>query len=1144
MAVAKHPIIYPDELILDGGVLVPTHVTGGLSKNRQFSLNTQTGNLEYRVNGETRVVGQGVGTGGGLDYGGALTGTGNATEANKLYGINSQGVAGNALMPENPEVGDRIAFVDLRSNLATRNFTIRQAGSAEPIQNEADSVVMGFDNQTIDFFYTGDADAGWLIVGGSHLTGGNNGGGSGNTGYTVKAALTGSNNATDANSFYPLNATGGAITAKFPESPEPGNVVHFSDSRGSLTSTNSFTLQSADSGEPFLGGTDEIFFNERHMSISWIYVSVADGWMVLSGTHLAGSGGNVNLGGSGGGALAMRNSLSGTDNATVADSIYPIDAATGSVSAKFPESPAQGDRIHFVDLTASISETNTFTLLAADSNEPFMQSTEALEMTATRLTQTWMYTGDAAAGWIIMGGSHLGGIIGGGGTGGGGTEPGNAPLTGTGNVLREGVWERIDARTGEVRGRMPESPEIGDIVEFIDMYGSFGDNAFILLPALTGERIAGQNDSLTFVTPRQSVRFRYSGPEQGWVVVNAIIGGSPASPFSGGLPFNILSPSITGDVSGAPGGTVTLTATGAESAFTGEGIAYEWLLPSGVTQVGGTVSYSIPADNALIGSTVTFVVTARGDKGNTSAALVHDIRVLASQPPNMDAFVHTFPVAKISADVFNLTMSGATDPDGDDNLIRYELSELTNFTASKTAGIAAGEVVTITANTVAADRLMTMRIKARDEDNVVSSAVDVQGNLYAMGFVNKPVPTLPTASSTGISVKPSFNAGTFTTTPGTGAARTGVEVRVATDSGMGTIVAQQTEMSDTAVITLTNGIPPSTQVWYQMRYISDNYGTSEWSDPIAFTTGVASAIADAFGVFRWMGSTADVTVTTDMDHAAQRWAMLTWTTSTAGDRINMMVSSEHPSSYNTHYSIAPGNGMVNELGIFANVADGELTLAAQSSICKDGQAYLGAVFMSKLNVIDVVRYQGDNNASIDVQTALNKPVLAALVFNISNGDGWYWNATQALRAINLQTGAIETDLAVSSVVNGRFTAHNAANQNGVNYIVITIPEGSSTDATAPLTNGGYTGSNNASGPLLPAAFKPSAAIIAGNNSAGPVNFFFGDQSDTQTMFHQGGQFTPQQVGTGNVVFSSAGMKINTPNASINNAINNIYTLLG
>lgn len=1147
MAVSKHPIIYPDEVWLDGGLLVPTHLTGELVRNRQFGLNATTGNLEYRVNGETRVVGQGVGTGGGLEYGGTLTGTGNAVEANKLYGINSQGVSGNVIMPENPEVGDRVGFVDLRANVATRNFTIRPAGSGEPIQNEVDDVVMVYDNQTIDFFYTGDPDAGWMIIGGSHLTGGGNGGGTGgNSGYTVKAELTGNNNATDVNSYYPVNATAGPVFAKFPENPAPGNVVHFSDPRGTLTANKAFTLQAADSGESFLGGTDEIFFNESYMSISWIFVSSSDGWMVLSGTHLAGSGGTVNLsGGSGGGSMAMRAALTGTDNDTVADSIYPIDASGGVVSAKFPENPTQGDMIHFVDLTASISEDNTFTLLAADSNEPFMQSTEALVMSATRLTQTWLYTGDAAAGWIIMGGSHLGGIIGGGGTGGGGTTPGSEPLTGANNSLREGMWERIDTRTEECRARMPESPEVGDIAEFVDTYGAFGDFPFVLVPALTGERIAGKNDSLTFVTPRQSVRFRYSGPEQGWVVVNAIIGGSPSSPFSGGLPFNILKPEVMGDASGAPGGQITLMATGAESAFSGEAITYEWQLPTGLVQVGPTVTYDVPNDNSLIGSTATFIVTARGSKGNTSGAVVHDVRILASQPPVMGTFTNTFPATALSGETFNITMSGASDPDGDDNLIRYEISEQVGVTAAKTAGIQAGEVVAITAVVVTEDQPMSIRVRARDEDNVVSSPVDVTGNLYAMGFVNKPTPTLPADGSLDVSVMPSFNAGAFSTTPATGANRTAVEVRIATDAGMANIIGQQTRTANTSTLDLTNGIPASTQVWYQMRYHSDNFGVSEWSDPISFTTGVASAVAGAVGVFRWTGGPSDLVLDTGMEHASNPWVMLAWTTVNASNRVNTMVSSDHPNGFDSHYQLAPSGSGMNEAGLISNLQNDSFTLKGDSSLCKTGQSYVGLVFMSEENVIDVVRYNGDGAPARDVPVNLDTPTHAAFLYNLTTGNCWYWNAGENGNSRHMETGLSTASILTHTNTPGVAKMAGYVNTNGHTFILVAMPEGSSTDPTAPMAHGVYSGNNSASGPQLASKFKPVmlfTALDPAHGSANPV-VMLSDTGDVQTAYLLTGQETVQSLGSGNITFSDEGVKINTGNVNVNDNGSYLYTMI-
>ena len=95
------------------------------------------------------------------------------------------------------------------------------------------------------------------------------------------------------------------------------------------------------------------------------------------------------------------------------------------------------------------------------------------------------------------------------------------------------------------------------------------------------------------------------------------------------------------------GNTLTLTASGAKTAFRDEGakiVEYEWLLPSGIiypvsadpAAEQGTLTYNIPNEPSLVGRTLIFSVRAKDSFGNVSPWTTHAVKIAGNTPPQLN----------------------------------------------------------------------------------------------------------------------------------------------------------------------------------------------------------------------------------------------------------------------------------------------------------------------------------------------------------------------------------------------------------------------------------------------------------------------------------------------------------------------------
>lgn len=122
-------------------------------------------------------------------------------------------------------------------------------------------------------------------------------------------------------------------------------------------------------------------------------------------------------------------------------------------------------------------------------------------------------------------------------------------------------------------------------------------------------------------------------------------------------------------------------------------------------------------------------VIATDELGNQSKPETASANVLENQPPVGPVTInHASTVAK--GGKFDVSLSGATDPDGDTAAITYEIVDSGILTFAKTTGITAGELVSVTAPDVATETAATFSVRAVDNMGAstatYSSSVTIQ----------------------------------------------------------------------------------------------------------------------------------------------------------------------------------------------------------------------------------------------------------------------------------------------------------------------------------------------------------------------------------------------------------------------------------
>lgn len=164
-------------------------------------------------------------------------------------------------------------------------------------------------------------------------------------------------------------------------------------------------------------------------------------------------------------------------------------------------------------------------------------------------------------------------------------------------------------------------------------------------------------------------------------------------------------------------GSFTATITGTSSLVNGNIAGFEAAWWDGSTEYatasGGSAEFSKPVDQP-VGGEVSITVYAVDELGNRSRHKTATAEVVANQPPVGPITInHASVVSKGGS--FDLALSGATDPDGDDALIRYEITDPGILSFAKTTDITAGELVAVTAPDVADDTVAAFSVRAYDD---------------------------------------------------------------------------------------------------------------------------------------------------------------------------------------------------------------------------------------------------------------------------------------------------------------------------------------------------------------------------------------------------------------------------------------------
>lgn len=184
-------------------------------------------------------------------------------------------------------------------------------------------------------------------------------------------------------------------------------------------------------------------------------------------------------------------------------------------------------------------------------------------------------------------------------------------------------------------------------------------------------------------------------------------------------------------------GSFTATITGTSSLVNGNIAGFEAAWWDGSTEYatasGGSAEFSKPVDQP-VGGEVSITVYAVDELGNRSRHKTATAEVVANQPPVGPITInHASVVSKGGS--FDLALSGATDPDGDDALIRYEITDPGILSFAKTTDITAGELVAVTAPDVAVDTVATFSVAAYDEMGLATEPKNSSVNIIVASVI-------------------------------------------------------------------------------------------------------------------------------------------------------------------------------------------------------------------------------------------------------------------------------------------------------------------------------------------------------------------------------------------------------------------------
>ena len=116
--------------------------------------------------------------------------------------------------------------------------------------------------------------------------------------------------------------------------------------------------------------------------------------------------------------------------------------------------------------------------------------------------------------------------------------------------------------------------------------------------------------------------------------------------------------------------------------------------------------------NEAQGATVTARVWAYDDIGNRSEAAEISAQVVGNRPPEGPITINA-PTQVAKSQVFQVSLTGATDPDGDP--VTYTITDPGSFSFAKVSDITEGEIVNVTAPDVDDDTDVTFRVRAMDD---------------------------------------------------------------------------------------------------------------------------------------------------------------------------------------------------------------------------------------------------------------------------------------------------------------------------------------------------------------------------------------------------------------------------------------------
>jgi hypothetical protein len=78
-----------------------------------------------------------------------------------------------------------------------------------------------------------------------------------------------------------------------------------------------------------------------------------------------------------------------------------------------------------------------------------------------------------------------------------------------------------DTTSGGITVTLPDSPAVGDRVQFVDAAGQFGaNNVLVSVSDTSTYKIANLNETLLLNVPNQPLELMWSGGTYGWVLLN------------------------------------------------------------------------------------------------------------------------------------------------------------------------------------------------------------------------------------------------------------------------------------------------------------------------------------------------------------------------------------------------------------------------------------------------------------------------------------------------------------------------------------------------------------------------------------------------------------------------------------------------